>query len=388
MKRKTFWFAAFAVIGWAGLIGSGALIPRADAAEITATLSNLTIAESAVLNTGVYQVATNVGGTTSSTVNGVQFLGKAGTAQPWTATSNGITITSAAAGGAVNTSGKAGTLYDSVPALRDVMNSAITSAATSGSMVTVTMSGLVTGRDYRAQFLMGDQAGGSNRTMNVAPAGSNSWNPSGYNGTNFNAGPGTPRSLSAEFTADAASLQFNLIAAGTLANPRSIVNGVSVFWMADAAQGLFSANQSNTLSLDLGTLSPGQSGQATFSLQNALAYDVNQAGLTLVSFDETGDSSGLLSMDPTLTAVGFGVLGSGSTSGIYNVSFAGTETPGSYSASYTLRMSDQAGNLQNLNLTVSAIIPVPEPSTVALMVAGLSALAAWARGKRVASVMR
>lgn len=203
------------------------------AETITWTLEQMTTAttDSIVRNTSdavykVYNVALNVGDDTAATVNGVSFL--ADNTFPLTATANGVTINIPSAGttGGCGDTGDEGNRYS--PSLEDVMETVIASRKaneTAPHEISVGLSGLTSGAQYRVQFLI-DQSGESSnniRDMEIV----NGTSHSGWFGVGATAPGNHGESVLAEFTASSSLTTFTLFPKE--GDDRAVLNGVSVF---------------------------------------------------------------------------------------------------------------------------------------------------------------
>jgi hypothetical protein len=193
----------------------------------------------------------------------------------------------------------------------------------------------------------------------------------GGTGATFNGSAGGSRTLAGTFsTAGAHSASLNLATTGEGLSGEA-VNGVTVGYTAvalDHANASFAASTLQTLSLDFGTVEQGSSQSRNFALYN-LASTVGYTGkLELDSFNKTGDASNVFSTDLT-TFQATAALAAGLSNG-YTLALD-TAAVGSYSATYTLYVSDQDfAGAQSHTLTINVlanVAPVPEPSIAGLM---------------------
>ena len=134
----------------------------------------------------------------------------------------------------------------------------------------------------------------------------------------------------------------------------------------------------NAWTINLGEFNQG-TGTSTpwnFSISNLLASGSFTADLMLSSFALTGDS-GAIFMD--LTGTSFTTLAAGQANPFTAwISLANTGTfTNTYQLNFTSAKDNQVlGGSQNVTLTVTGIIVVPEPQTAMLAVFG-AALAGW-----------
>jgi hypothetical protein len=199
------------------------------------------------------------------------------------------------------------------------------------------------------------------------------------------------RNVSGTFaTAGAKSGSVSLAVAGEgLAG--EAVGSVAVGYTAnayDASSAAFASNSGTTLSLDFGTFIHNNGVQ---TLGDAIVNLLQTAGFTAeLDFDSivgSGDT-GLLFTD--LASGEFTALEAGAANAHeFLASFDTNNAPGTYSATYTIGLSDADGyagagaaGSQTLTLNLSGTIQVPEPSAALLFVlGGLGAAIAARRGR-------
>jgi hypothetical protein len=141
----------------------------------------------------------------------------------------------------------------------------------------------------------------------------------------------------------------------------------------DHANASFAGDSdANSILLDFGTVQQNSAQSLPFSLSNLLATAGFTAGLDLDSILESGDVSNVFSTDLAT----FAALAAGG-SVTKNVTLDTTNT-GSYSASYTLGLSDEdipgATGGQTLTINVVGNV-VPEPTSFGLLAGGAALLA-------------
>ena len=135
-----------------------------------------------------------------------------------------------------------------------------------------------------------------------------------------------------------------------------------------------------TLNLNFGTLQVG-SGTQDLQFQIENLPEAYRAGLALNSISTVSDPLGVFTTDATL----FTNLAPGAESGLFDL-FLNTSQTGDLSGKYQFNLSDEqdlsgwAGQ-QTLTLNVTAEV-VPEPSTLALLAAGIVGLIGWAWRRR------
>lgn len=190
----------------------------------------------------------------------------------------------------------------------------------------------------------------------------------GGTGTTFNGSAGGSRTLAGSFsTAGSHSNSINLTTTGE-GLTGEVVNGVAISYTGvalDHAKAAFNAANLKTLNLDFGTVDQDSSQSIPFSILN-LTSTVGYTGkLELDSISKTGDASNAFTNDLAIFQAA-AALAAGSSNG-YTLWF-NTATVGSYSAVYTLHLSDQDFvGAQSQSLTINVIgqvAAVPEPSIV------------------------
>jgi hypothetical protein len=207
----------------------------------------------------------------------------------------------------------------------------------------------------------------------TAGADSNGIGVTGGSGTLFNSASAVgTRSVGGTFGSAAGprSGSFTLLTTGEGLAGESPVD-VSVSYsgavLDHANASLLSDVDTDTILIDFGSVAQNSVQSAPFSLYNLLATAGYTAGLDLDSILESDDTSGVFSSDLAT----FANLAAGSNSA-YSVLFD-TSTLGSYSASYTLGLSDQdlpgATGGQTLTVNVQGSV-VPEPASGLLLLGG------------------
>lgn len=162
--------------------------------------------------------------------------------------------------------------------------------------------------------------------------------------------------------------------AGENVNPVSIGYSANVF---DPSSGAFLANGATTLDVDLGSFAPSSGvHSANEAIYNVLQTIGFTAALDFDTISGTGDTAALFT---NLTNGAFTALAAGESNAFgFNVSFDTNRMPGTYNATYTLKLSDadlytgaSAPGSQSLTLNLSGTITptaVPESAWTALVV--------------------
>ncbi|MBC8143352.1 MAG: hypothetical protein H7Y38_18145, partial [Armatimonadetes bacterium] len=203
----------------------------------------------------------------------------------------------------------------------------------------------------------------------------------GGTGTDAALGAGVNRTLTVSTTtAGAKNGMVNVSSTSEAVANGMFSQSVSVNVLDHANASFSSLTDTNTLTLDFGTLAPGASLTQNFALANLLATNGFTAGLDLDAINATGNTG---AFSTTLMSFTNAAAGGSQTFGAMFSALA----PGDYAATYTLLFSDQnlpgatsVGSLQ-LNVVGRVAAVVPEAGTLSLLALALP-VGAWLTARR------